>query len=84
MEIGAMRIALGVEGLDWHERIHFHFPLGKALEDTGDFAAAFRRYVKGNRLRRQSFCYDADEHHARLRRSHKLFTADFVKLGKAP
>ena len=48
-EIGAMRTALGVKQLDAHERFHFHFALGKALEDESKFEESFENYAEGNR-----------------------------------
>ena len=77
-DVGAMRAALNAAGLDPHERLHFHFALGKALEDDGKFEESFQHYAEGNRLRRLALRYDADEHHSRLARSHELFTAQFL------
>ena len=78
-EIAAMRSALRSKDLDAHERFHFHFALGKALEDEADFEHSFEHYAEGNRLRRLEIRYDADEHRERLSRSHALFTRDFLR-----
>ena len=43
------------------DRFHFHFALGKALEDAGGYAASFEHYAEGNRLRREVVGYDAEE-----------------------
>lgn len=64
--------------LDNHERLHFHFASGKALEDAGQFAASFADYAEGNRLRRNEIHYDAAENAARLRRSRTLYTSAFL------
>ncbi len=64
--------------LDNHERLHFHFARGKALEDAGDYAASFADYSEGNRLRRNEIYYDAAENGARLRRSRTLYTPGFL------
>jgi tetratricopeptide (TPR) repeat protein len=77
-ELGAMHAALRAKELDPHERFHFHFALGKALEDGGDFEESFKHYAEGNRLRRLDLRYDADAHHDRLKRSQALFTSDFL------
>jgi tetratricopeptide (TPR) repeat protein len=77
-EADAMRAALTAQDLDPHERFHFHFALGKALEDAGDFAGSFEHYAEGNRLRRLDIHYDADEFRDRLARSRALFTHDFI------
>ncbi len=80
-DIAAMRSALAssAAALDDHERLHFHFALGKALEDGGDYAQSFVEYSEGNRLRRAELQYDAGEHHARLRRARKLLTREFFE-----
>ena len=58
-DVGAMRAALSAAGLDPQERLHFHFALGKALEDRGQFEESFEHYAEGNRLRRLDLRYDA-------------------------
>jgi hypothetical protein len=63
--------------LSVEDRYHFHFTLGKAFEDRGDYAASFEHYAQGNRLRRELIHYDADENAALVRRSKQLFTASF-------
>jgi tetratricopeptide (TPR) repeat protein len=78
-EISAMRAALSAKDLDPHERFHFHFALGKALEDEGDFEQSFAHYAEGNRLRRLDIRYDADEYRDRLARSQALFTPEFIR-----
>jgi predicted Zn-dependent protease len=50
-DIAAMRAALAGE-LRAEDCFHLHFALGKAHEDAGEAAAAFRHYDEGNRLRR--------------------------------
>ena len=40
------------------DRYHLCFALGKALEDQGDYAAAFEYYERGNRLKREDVGYD--------------------------
>jgi tetratricopeptide (TPR) repeat protein len=80
-DVTAMQAALTKSdtGLDNHERLHFYFATGKALEDAGDFAASFAAYAEGNRLRRNEIHYDAVESTARLRRSRTLYTPDFLR-----
>ncbi|WP_296599670.1 tetratricopeptide repeat-containing sulfotransferase family protein [Phenylobacterium sp.] len=46
------------------ERVDLHFALGKALEDAGDFAAAFSHYEAGNTLRRGRHPFDPAAHSA--------------------
>jgi tetratricopeptide (TPR) repeat protein len=78
-DVSAMRAALSATDLERHERLHFHFALGKALEDDGEFEESFKHYSEGNRLRRLDLRYDAAGHHDRLARSRALFTAEFLR-----
>ena len=52
----ARRIEAG--GLTESEQVHFRFALGKALEDRGDFDAAWRHYDSGNALQRPRVKHD--------------------------
>ncbi len=76
-EVAAMQAQLARATLSDEDRFHFHFALGKALEDGGDFAAAFAHYDQGNRLRRSAIDYDAADTTLHVRRSKALFTADY-------
>jgi tetratricopeptide (TPR) repeat protein len=73
-DVAAMEAALATSRLADADRFHLHFALGKALEDAGDPERAFRNYEEGNRLRRASIDYDADEVTAHVDRSIALFT----------
>jgi tetratricopeptide (TPR) repeat protein len=59
------------------DRFHFEFALGKALEDAGEYRESFEHYLEGNRLRRATLRYDADENHAYVQRCRRFFTRDF-------
>jgi tetratricopeptide (TPR) repeat protein len=63
--------------LSTEDRFHFHFALGKALEDASDYARSFEHYVEGNRLRRSVIDYDPEDLSDRVRRSKALFTPAF-------
>jgi hypothetical protein len=76
-EVDAMRSQLERAELTDEDRLHFHFTLGKALEDAGDFAGSFAHYAEGNRLRRAAAAYDAEETSAHVRRSKALFSRAF-------
>ncbi len=67
------------EDLSIEDRFHFHFALGKALEDEADYPASFEHYAEGNRLRRSVIDYDADAVSERVRQTQCLFTADFIE-----
>jgi len=76
-ETATMRAQLTRDDLTNDDRLHFHFSLGKALEDAGDYATSFDHYAKGNSLRRKLIRYDADDNSAHVARSRKLFTPAF-------
>jgi tetratricopeptide (TPR) repeat protein len=76
-EVSAMRAQLGRSDLFDEDRYHFDFALGKALEDSRDYAESFSHYVRANELRRPGVNYEAGETTAFVRRSKELFTADF-------
>jgi len=78
-DVEAMRTQLAREDLAAEDRLHFHFALGKALEDAGEHAAAFEHYAEGNRLRRASLPYRAEETTALVERSIALFTPQFFE-----
>lgn len=78
-QLEAMNAALAREELDVHERLHFHFAMGKALEDERRYAEAFAHYDAGNALRRAELRHDAADHQARVHRSKTLFTRDFLR-----
>ncbi|MFS0735616.1 sulfotransferase [Sphingomonas sp. 1P06PA] len=75
-EVAAMaRMLAGA--LEDEDRFHFHFALGKALEDRGDHAGAFGHYDAGNRLRRAAIDYDAQDLTDQRVRANALFTPAF-------
>jgi tetratricopeptide (TPR) repeat protein len=76
-EIAAMRAQLARTDLTVDDRFHFHFAIGKALEDGRVYAESFEHYAEGNRLRRSVIRYDAEETSEHVRRSKALFTAEF-------
>jgi tetratricopeptide (TPR) repeat protein len=76
-DIVTMREQVSRADLSEDDRFHFHFALGKALEDEREYAESFEHYERGNRLRRARIHYDADDNHALVVRSKAAFTADF-------
>jgi cytochrome c-type biogenesis protein CcmH/NrfG len=79
-EIAQMRRALERADLTAEDRFHFHFALGKALEDAGEYAESFRHYADGNALRRAGVQYSADDNTEHTQRSKALFTAEYFAL----
>jgi tetratricopeptide (TPR) repeat protein len=77
-ELDAMRAQLALPDLGANDRLHFHFALGKALEDAGDYSESFTHYAEGNRIRKAQLGYDADQTTERARRAKALFTPEFL------
>ena len=75
-DIAQMEAQLQNPRLSDEDRWHFHFALGKALEDAGEFERSFEHYVQGNRLRRMALDHDADEIASHVRRSCAFFTRE--------
>ncbi len=76
-DVRAMLDQLAADDVEIEDRFHFHFALGKALEDSGDFESSFEHYAEGNRLRRSVIDYDAEDLSGYVRRSRALLTEDF-------
>ncbi len=72
-----MQAQLRRNDLSEEDRFHFHFSLGKAFEDAGDYAKSFEHYEQGNRLRREMVQYEAEETSEQMRRSKQLLTSEF-------
>lgn len=75
-DIAAMEQGLTRAATD-EDRFHLHFALGKALEDARQDEAAFIHYAQGNRMRRLSLPYDAQDNHRESREHITTFTAPF-------
>ena len=82
-EVEAMNAQLGRAQLSDEDRFHFHFAIGKALEDVSAFSESFKHYTHGNRLRRSLLAYDADETTELVRRSKALLTRQFFEDRRA-
>jgi tetratricopeptide (TPR) repeat protein len=78
-ELRAMREQLKRTELKEEDLFHFHFALGKALEDSRQFAESFEHYSLGNTLRRKGIDYAADENTAQVQRSQEILTQDFFQ-----
>jgi tetratricopeptide (TPR) repeat protein len=76
-DVESMRAQLARADLAVEDRLHFHFALGKALDDADDPAGAFGHYVEGNRLRRATLPYRAEDTTALVERSRALLSRDF-------
>lgn len=77
-DLDSMQAQLARNDLTLEDRYHFHFALGKALEDAQRFEPSFEHYAQGNALRREVAAYDARDNAAHVRRSKSLFTPGFL------
>jgi tetratricopeptide (TPR) repeat protein len=78
-DLSAMHAQLADPRLEDLSRVHFHFALGKAYEDAGDYAMSFEHYAKGNELHRTSTRYDAKLNTARMSRLRTTFTREYFQ-----
>jgi tetratricopeptide (TPR) repeat protein len=76
-DLERMREQLARTDLSDEDRLHFHFALGKALEDQRDYAASFEHYAQGNALRRAIIHYEPAQTRKHVERARKLFTREF-------
>lgn len=61
------------------DRIHYYFALGKALDDTEQYAEAFQAYAEGNRLHYLQQPWNKIQLQALVEHLPKVFTQDFLK-----
>ena len=72
----SMQQQLGRDDLSFEDRFHFHFALGKAFEDAGDYESSFSHYAQGNALRREIIAYDPAENTSHVQRSKIVLTRE--------
>lgn len=71
-EIERMRSAESAPGIATTDRYHLCFALGKALEDRGEFEAAFDYFRRGNGLKRDEVGYRPDRLEAEFARQKEV------------
>jgi tetratricopeptide (TPR) repeat protein len=76
-DIASMKSALALPGMPIQNLIRLNFALGRAHEDRGDAASAFRHYADGNRLRQSISSYDTGMIGEWVDQSVALFTPAF-------
>jgi tetratricopeptide (TPR) repeat protein len=60
------------------DRIHLCFALGKALEDSGEYADAFTYYARGNALKKEDLKYRPETIERNARLQMEVFTPAFL------
>ena len=78
-DLSAMQAQLARPELEAENRLQLHFALGKAFEDSGDYARSFEHYAQGNALHRAAHPYDAELNSRRVARLKQTFTAEFFR-----
>jgi tetratricopeptide (TPR) repeat protein len=76
-EVQTMRTHLASAGITNEDRAHFHFALGKALEDSGSYAESFEHYTQANKLRAARVGYDPAVTTDLMRRARQLLDKEF-------
>jgi predicted Zn-dependent protease len=76
-EVQRMQAHLASGSVAKPSRAHFHFAMGKALEDSRSYAESFDHYAAGNSLRLAQVGWDPLEITTLVRRSKALFTKEF-------
>ena len=75
-EMEAMRAAEAAAAISDVDRYHLCFALGKALEDSGQYAGSFSYYERGNALKRAAGRYRPEAHELNTRLQIEVCTAD--------
>ncbi len=75
--IAQMQAQLAREDLSDEDRFHFHFALGKALEDHTQYQQSFQHYREGNALRRSRVHYEPARIRQHVKDARELFTREF-------
>lgn len=78
-EIEVMNKHVDQERLIDETRVNINFALGKAYEDRGDYARAFDRYDRGNKLRRPHESYDPVQNETSHDHIIKSITPDLIE-----
>ena len=72
-------LARDATSLSVNDRIELHFALGKAYEDVGQHAEAFRQWLDGNALKRRQVTYDEAKTFAVLENVRSMFTPELIQ-----
>ena len=75
-ELDALQKLATVSTLTEDQRVKIDFALGRALEQAGDFAAAFEIFGRANRGMRQQSTWSAESHHHLVDALEQAFTRD--------
>ena len=74
-----MEAMIARDGLSVADRTTLNFGLGKAYLDLGNSPRAFRHYDGGNRLKRATLTYDADQTDRWMKQIAEVFSRDLLE-----
>lgn len=77
-DLAHMRAQLKRQDLSAEDSFHFHFALGKALEDQELYRDSFEHYREGNALRRAQVHYEPQRIREHVARFKSVFTPEFL------
>lgn len=77
-EVERLKAGVAMQHSDPAQRAAYHFALGKALEDRGDFDDAFAQYALGNAVKHAIEPFSVDALADRRRRIEAVFTRRFL------
>ena len=77
-DLAALEAAYAVQPPSGDTREALAFALGKAFDDTGNFAQAFGFYVEGNRIRRSQIEFSLEAEARSFAATKATFTRDFI------
>ena len=77
-DLAALEALARREDMPADKALFIHFALGKALEDSGDYARAFEHLRQGNDLKRRLINYDEPEVFRFFRRISAVFTSSLM------
>lgn len=75
-EVENMREQLASQNLDFMDRVHLSFALGKALEDRAEYEESFVCYNEGNNLKRAQTQYSPDVMSKEMHKQHENFSRE--------
>jgi len=75
-------LTLKVPFFSENARIHYYFALGKALDDTQEFAHAFQAYAEGNKLKYAQEPWDSAHLQRMIDQIPVVFTSSFLKKAR--
>lgn len=78
-EIQTMLEGVSKNNVGVTDKVHIHFALGKAFEDSKNFADSFHHYEQGNALQRTQISYSSDKHTQFVNNQIAAFTPQRVK-----